>query len=53
MNNTQYTMLVLEAYEDEVAGAAYFDGSGAGVPSAVELFSSVRGARTDNRGPAS
>ncbi len=25
MNNTQYTLLVREAYEDEVAGAAYFD----------------------------
>ena len=25
MNNTQYTLLILEAYEDEVAGAAYFD----------------------------
>jgi hypothetical protein len=24
MNNTQYTLLILEAYEDEVAGAAYF-----------------------------
>jgi len=26
MNDTQYTLLVLEAYEDEVAGAAYFEG---------------------------
>ena len=26
MNETQYTLLVLEAYEDEVAGAAYFEG---------------------------
>ena len=25
MNNTQYTLLILEAYEDEIAGAAYFD----------------------------
>ena len=25
MNKTQYTLLILEAYEDEVAGAAYFD----------------------------
>jgi hypothetical protein len=25
MNNTQYTLLILEAYEDEVAGGAYFD----------------------------
>jgi hypothetical protein len=26
MNGIQYTLLVLEAYEDEVAGAAYFEG---------------------------
>ena len=26
MENMQYTLRVLEAYEDEVAGAAYFDG---------------------------
>jgi hypothetical protein len=26
MENMQYTSRVLEAYEDEVAGAAYFDG---------------------------
>lgn len=26
MTNAKYTLLVLEAYEDEVAGAAYFDG---------------------------
>jgi hypothetical protein len=26
MKNEQYTLLVLEAYEDEVAGGAYFDG---------------------------
>jgi hypothetical protein len=44
MENMQYTLRVLEAYEDEVAGAAYFDGLALAYPQRPSL----RGARRSN-----
>jgi hypothetical protein len=38
MNNTQYTLLILEAYEDEVAGAAYFDSLARAYPRHSSFF---------------
>ena len=38
MNNTQYTLLILEAYEDEVAGAAYFDSLARAYPQHLRFF---------------
>ena len=38
MNNTQYTLLILEAYEDEVAGAAYFDSLAQAYPQHSSFF---------------
>jgi 2-polyprenyl-6-methoxyphenol hydroxylase-like FAD-dependent oxidoreductase len=38
MINTQYTSRVLEAYEDEVAGAAYFDGLALAFPEHSVFF---------------
>jgi hypothetical protein len=38
MNNTQYTLLILEAYEDEVAGAAYFDSLARAYPQHLSFF---------------
>lgn len=38
MNNTQYTLLVLKAYEDEVAGAAYFDSLARAYPQHSSFF---------------
>jgi hypothetical protein len=38
MKNTQYTFLVLEAYEDEIAGAAYFDGLALRYPQQSSFF---------------
>jgi hypothetical protein len=38
MNNTQYTLLILEAYEDEVAGAAYFDSLARAYPQHSSFF---------------
>ncbi len=38
MNNTPYTTLVLEAYEDEVAGATYFDGLALKYPQQSNFF---------------
>jgi len=38
MNNTQYTLLILEAYEDEVAGAAYFDNLARAYPQHSSFF---------------
>jgi hypothetical protein len=35
MENAQYTLLVLEAYEDEVAGAVYFDALASAYPQCV------------------
>lgn len=32
VKNAEYTFLLLEAYEDEIAGAAYFDGLAAAYP---------------------
>jgi hypothetical protein len=38
MGNMQYTLRVLEAYEDEVAGAAYFDGLALAYPQQSAFF---------------
>ena len=38
MNNTQYTLLILEAYEDEIAGAAYFDSLAQAYPQHSSFF---------------
>jgi hypothetical protein len=38
MENMQYTLRVLEAYEDEVAGAAYFDGLALAYPQQSAFF---------------
>ena len=38
MNNTQYTLLILEAYEDEVAGAAYFHSLARAYPQHSSFF---------------
>jgi len=38
MENMQYTLRVLEAYEDEVAGAAYFDGLALTYPQQSAFF---------------
>ena len=38
MKNARYTALVLEAYEDEVAGAAYFDGLALAYPDHSSFF---------------
>ena len=38
MKNARYTALVLEAYEDEVAGAAYFDGLALAYPHHTSFF---------------
>jgi hypothetical protein len=38
MNNTQYTVLILEAYEAEVAGAAYFDSLARAYPQRSSFF---------------
>jgi hypothetical protein len=38
MENAQYTLRVLEAYEDEVAGAAYFDGLASAYPQQSAFF---------------
>ncbi|HWJ18595.1 MAG TPA: hypothetical protein VNR65_07710 [Geobacterales bacterium] len=38
MQSIQYTLQVLEAYEDEVAGAAYFDGLALAYPQQSAFF---------------
>jgi hypothetical protein len=38
MESMQYTLQVLEAYEDEVAGAAYFDGLALAYPQQSAFF---------------
>ena len=38
MEDMQYTLRVLEAYEDEVAGAAYFDGLALAYPQQSAFF---------------
>ena len=38
MENVPYTLRVLEAYEDEVAGAAYFDGLASAYPQRCAFF---------------
>jgi hypothetical protein len=38
MKNARYTSRVLEAYEDEVAGAAYFDGLASAYPQQLVFF---------------
>jgi len=38
MGNAQYTSRVLKAYEDEVAGAAYFDGLASAYPQQSGFF---------------
>jgi hypothetical protein len=38
MGNAQYTSRVLKAYEDEVAGAVYFDGLAAAYPQQSAFF---------------
>jgi hypothetical protein len=38
MENAQYTLRVLEAYEDEVAGATYFDGLASAYPQQSAFF---------------
>ena len=38
MNYARYTWLVLEAYQDEVAGAAYFDGLALAYPEHSRFF---------------
>ena len=40
MESTQYTLQVLEAYEDEVAGAAYFDALALAYPQQSAFFES-------------
>jgi hypothetical protein len=45
MGNMQYTLQVLEAYEDEVSGAAYFDGLALAYP---QQSAFLRGARRSN-----
>jgi hypothetical protein len=38
VENVQYTLRVLEAYEDEVAGATYFDGLASAYPGRCVFF---------------